>query len=91
MNAHSKEIEALPLALSNEQLRQFVTTGYLLLRSELPAEFHQQIFNKLEQLQGGSGHFGNNLIPLVPQLHQLIEEPVVRGALTSILLSLIHI
>ena len=85
MNAHSKEIEALPLALSNEQLRQFVTTGYLLLRSELPAEFHQQIFNKLEQLQGGSGHFGNNLMPLVPQLHQLIEEPVVRGALTSIL------
>ena len=85
MNAYNTATEAAPIALTNEQLRQFVTNGYLLLQSQLPAEFHQQIFKKLEHLQTGSGHFGNNLVPMLPQLNELIQEPIVRGALTSIL------
>jgi ectoine hydroxylase-related dioxygenase (phytanoyl-CoA dioxygenase family) len=76
---------AEPLALTDEQLRRFITNGYLVLQSQLPAEFHARVFEKLHSLARGSGHFGNNLLPLVPELNQVIEDPQIKAALSRIL------
>lgn len=36
-------------------------------------------------MQPRIGHFGNNLLPLVPELAEFFEDPVVKGALVSVL------
>ena len=72
------------IPLTNEQLREFVARGFVTLRSSLPDGYHRLVFERFEQLDGGIGHFGNNLLPLVPELIEFFEDPVVRGALTSV-------
>ncbi len=48
-------------------------------------EFHDRMHDALDSLdeRGPLGH--NNLLPCVPELARLLDEPVIRGALTSIL------
>ena len=66
-------------------MRRFVREGYVVLPSELPREFHDRMHGALDSLdeRGPLGH--NNLLPCVPELACLLDEPVIRGALTSIL------
>ena len=74
-----------PVPLSDEQLRAFIANGYLILRSSLPASYHRLVFERFDEVAGGIGHFGNNLLPLIPELIELFRDPVVTGALTSVL------
>ena len=76
---------APPRLLDDEAMRRFVREGYVVLPSELPREFHDRMHGALDALdeRGPLGH--NNLLPCVPELARLLDEPVVRGALTSIL------
>jgi len=71
--------------LTSEQLREFLARGFLVLRSTLPESYHRVIFERFDELSGTIGHFGNNLLPLIPELNELFEDPVVKGALTSVL------
>ena len=71
--------------LTDEQLKSFVANGFLNLRSSLPASYHQLIFERFDEVATGIGHFGNNLLPLIPELIELFDDPVVKGALTSVL------
>ncbi len=66
-------------------MQSFVREGYVVCRSELPKAFHDRMHEALDSLdeRGPLGH--NNLLPCVPELARLLDEPVVRGALTSIL------
>jgi len=76
---------APPRLLDDEAMRGFVREGYIVVKSELPREFHDRMHDALDALdeRGPLGH--NNLLPCVPELAFLLDEPVVRGALTSIL------
>ncbi|MCY3838450.1 MAG: HEAT repeat domain-containing protein, partial [Gammaproteobacteria bacterium] len=76
---------APPHLLDDEAMRRFVREGYFVLKSELPREFHDRMHDALDGLdeRGPLGH--NNLLPCVPELARLLDEPVVRGAMTSIL------
>ncbi len=74
-----------PRALTAEQLREFVTRGFLRLDSSLPCQYHEAVFDRAQQIVDGHGYFGNNLLPLIPGLRELFEDPVVKGALTSLL------
>ena len=76
---------APPRLLDDEAMQGFVREGYVVLQSELPKEFHDRMHDALDALdeRGPLGH--NNLLPCVPELARLLDEPVVRGALTSIL------
>ena len=76
---------APPRLLDDEAMRRFLREGYVVLKSELPREFHDRMHGALDTLdeRGPLGH--NNLLPCVPELAFLLDEPVVRGALTSIL------
>ena len=74
-----------PIALTDEQLTHFVAAGYLPLESSLPASYHRLIFERFNEIQQSYGHFGNNLLPLVPELGELFDDPVVKGALQTVL------
>ena len=81
-----------PIPLSADQCRRFLADGFLVLRSSLPKSYHRTIFERFDAVAdggadvgGGMGHFGNNLLPLIPELIEFFNDPVVRGALGSVL------
>ncbi|WP_127585058.1 HEAT repeat domain-containing protein [Paenibacillus koleovorans] len=71
--------------LTDEQMAQFITKGYVVLRNELPSDFHELVRNKIDYVCKEEGNPGNNFLPRVPEIGEFFETPVVRGALTSIL------
>ena len=70
---------------NDEDMQRFIVEGFVTLRSELPIQFHTRMFNALETLDEGGPHGHNNLLPCVPELRVMLDEPVIVGALTSIL------
>jgi len=73
--------------LTDAQMQRFLAHGYLCLTSSLPASFHQHIYERFDALVGDdtSRAPGNNLLPAVPEIHDVFEDRVVKGALTSVL------
>ena len=71
--------------LTDSQLQAFVANGFLTLKSSLPETYHRLIFERFDEVATGIGHFGNNLLPLIPELVEFFDDPVVKGALTSVL------
>ncbi|CAM4399040.1 hypothetical protein FHS16_001874 [Paenibacillus endophyticus] len=71
--------------LTDEQIIQFITEGYLVLQNELPNERHQKVMSHIHAVLMEEGNPGNNILPRVPDIQAFFETPVVRGALTGIL------
>ena len=71
--------------LDDRAMRHFIREGFVTLRSELPRAYHERMFAALDTLDEGGPRGHNNLLPCVPELARLLEEPAVRGALASIL------
>ena len=76
-----------PLLLTDAQMQAFVANGYLCLKTRLPQSFHDAIYARFDELVGGETNQnpGNNLLPAVPALQAVFDDPVVTGALTSVL------
>jgi len=75
-----------PQLLNDEQVRFFLANGSLMLKTQLPDSFHARMFNSMRNMFGedGAGNPGNNLLPLEPAFRQVIDDPIVKGAVTSI-------
>lgn len=71
--------------LDDEAMQRFIIDGYVTLHSELPDEFHARMYDALEPLEEGGPRGHNNLLPCVPELQRMLDEPAVVGALESIL------
>ena len=71
--------------LNDEQMRNFVVNGVLTIKSELPATHHETVCRKLDDMFGGMGNMGNNVLPLIPEIQQVFDDPTVAGAMTSVL------
>src|SRR5262245_11022984 len=73
--------------LTNRDLRAFLSQGFLQITPQLPPEFHHDISARVEAELGGrpGKSIGNNLLALIPQLNDLLNDPVLSGALTGIL------
>ena len=71
--------------LTDSQLQSFIVNGYLTLRTDLPRSFHEAIYRKTQELTAKEGNLGNNILPRVPELQAVFEDPTVRGAFSSIL------
>jgi len=76
-----------PQALSDAELRFFLVNGYLTLTPRLPDSFHTHMFDSVQTMFGvdGADNPGNNLLPIVPALRNVIDDPVIKGAITSVL------
>ena len=66
-------------------MQGFIREGYLTVKSDLPREFHDRMWAELDPLDEGGPRGHNNLLPCVPELMRMLDEPAIRGALTSIL------
>ena len=75
------------VSLSDEDLRFFLANGYLQLTPGLEPAFHRRMFDQFCDLVGSDNDHnpGNNLLPLVPELNLVFQDPVIRGALGSVL------
>ncbi len=80
--------------LTDAQLRSFLVHGCITVQPALPASFHKQIYDEFDRIVP-SDHVevpgkqkphnpGNNILPLIPALGALFDDPVVKGALTSL-------
>lgn len=78
-------MSAQPTLLTDEQMRQFITEGYLILKADFPQSFHESLFNQLKAVYETEGNPGNNILPRVSELQKVFDHPVIRGALTSTL------
>ncbi len=74
------------LLLTDAQMQAFIAQGYLKLRTSLPESFHRHICDQIKRLTGGQeeNNPGNNLLPQIPELRDVLADPVVVGALTSV-------
>jgi hypothetical protein len=73
-------------ASSESDLRaRFVRDGHVVVRTGLPAEFHQAVYARIEEVFDKEGNVGNNILPRVPELRQVYDDPAVAGALTGLL------
>ena len=66
-------------------MRGFIADGFVTVRADLPAALHREIRQRAEEIFDTEGNPGNDILPRVPQLRQVLEHPAVAGALTSIL------
>ena len=79
--------------LTDEQMRGFIVDGYVQVQTHLPATVHEAIFSRSESLFAGTSdprkdfdrNPQNNIVPMIPELRQVLEAPEVVGALTSLL------
>ena len=83
MQANSPLIESSKL--TDAQMRDFIVNGYLTVKTDLPRSFHENIYRKTQEYTEKEGNLGNNILPRVPELQAVFEEPAVRGAFSSIL------
>ncbi|MDE0483007.1 MAG: HEAT repeat domain-containing protein [Candidatus Poribacteria bacterium] len=70
---------------SDEQMRDFIVNGYVTVKTDLPRSVHETIYRKTQEYTEKEGNLGNNIFPRVPELQAVFDDPVVRGAFTSIL------
>lgn len=71
--------------LTDDQMRQFITNGFLLLNVNMPQGFHEHIYQRCEAVYEKEGNPGNNILPRIPELQQVFDHPTVTGAFSSIL------
>lgn len=77
-----------PVTLDDAALQTFMAQGFLVLRPTTPRQVHQRIFDKLDTVMGPAGpglNPGNNILPMIPDLRLVFDDPVVVGALSSLL------
>ena len=76
-----------PVLLSDQQMNHFLAHGWLQLDTKLPLNYHQSLFKKFNGIVGEDNDVnpGNNLLPVVPELNLVFDDPVIKGALTSVL------
>ena len=73
------------ILLDDSRMQSFIADGYTMVKTDLPADFHQSVYGQIEEVLGAEGNPGNNLLPRIPDLQQVFDHPEVAGALTSIL------
>jgi HEAT repeat protein len=76
---------AAPEGLETAAIANFVRDGYLIVRTSLPAEFHQDVCRRAGAMLDREGNWGNNMLPRLPELQHVLADPAVHGALSSLL------
>jgi hypothetical protein len=74
-----------PHLLDDAAMRQFIAQGYLLVQTDQPLQFHQQLCEQLDKVIDAEGNPGNNILPRLPQIGEVFAGAPMRGALTSLL------
>ena len=49
---------------TDEQMKQFIANGYVIVKPNVPTSLHKTIYQKLDKVVAKEGNPGNNLLPL---------------------------
>ncbi len=71
--------------LTDEQMRHFIVNGYVIVNTDLPASFHNFVYEQTEIVFEKEGNPGNNLLPRIPEIQAVFDDKRVIGGLTSVL------
>ena len=71
--------------LTDDQMRHFIVNGYVILNTDLPASFHDFIYERTEEVFEKEGNPGNNLLPRIPEVQTVFDDKWVIGGLISVL------
>ena len=78
MNRHA-------LQLTDEEMRDFIVNGYVKIKTDFPPSFHENIRQQLDTMFEGTGNLGNNVLPLIPEIQEVFDHPIVHGAMQGVL------
>ncbi len=73
------------IQLTDEQMRDFIINGYIKVKTDFPPSFHEQIYQQVDAMFEQTGNWGNNVLPLIPEIQQVFDHPVVHGAMQGVL------
>jgi len=73
------------LQLTDEEMRDFIINGYVKVQTDLPPSFHENICQQLDAMFEETGNLGNNLLPVIPEIQDIFDHPVVHGAMQGVL------
>lgn len=71
--------------LNDSQMQEFIVNGYVKVNAAFTPAFHESVRAQAEEIFSTTGNPGNDILPAIPQLADLLTHPAVTGALTSIL------
>jgi HEAT repeat protein len=70
--------------LNDAAMREFIANGYVTTQVDLPRSFHDEAYRRLSEVFEKEGNPGNNLLPRIPMIQKVLDDPSVHGALTSV-------
>ena len=73
------------LQLTDEEMRDFIINGYVKVQTDFPSSFHENICQQLDAMFEETGNLGNNLLPVIPEIQEIFDHPVVHGAMQGVL------
>ena len=73
------------ILLDDEAVQEFIISGYVLVETDFPDEFHRSVRQQIIDVFQRRGQPYNEILEEVPDLHKVYDHPNVRGALISIL------
>ncbi len=71
--------------LDDDAMQRFVRDGYVILKPGFSDEFNETIRKRIDNMMEKSGNPANNLVPRVPEIQDIFDDPMVNGAMSSIL------
>ncbi len=71
--------------LSDDQIERFIADGFLIVQSDVDKALHARVERRLREVDAAESWHGNNILPRIPELHEVLQCSVVRGALVSLL------
>ena len=70
---------------NDQQMAAYIRDSHMAVKADYPAQFHRAIYDEIESVLETEGNPGDNILPRVPLLQDILDHPAVVGALTSIL------
>lgn len=69
--------EKQPLLLTDEQMREFITNGCLILKTDFSQAFHDSLLEQLNTVYAEEGNPGNNLLPRIREVQKYSTIPLL--------------
>ena len=58
-----------------------IVNGYVTVKTNLPTSFHEYVYQQLNSVVENEGNPGNNVLPRIPEIQEVFDQPVIRGRL----------
>jgi len=68
--------------LNDDQVASFIINGYIIVEPDLAADYHESIIAALREMPENPG---GHIVEALPEIIGVLEDPKVKGALTSLL------